>query len=372
MRLKKIPVMTKTLKETLKDVQILLGKPHKKIVGALKYYLSFLNVTENGEKEALFSQKIKKIQTIRYGKMMWVDVRDPNRREISRLAQQFPFHPLHLEDCVSKSQFPKIEQSSEDKYLFLLLRFPSYNPREGSIAINQICFFLGENYLVTIHENTGDTISNIFTDCQENVEQRKAYIDGSSSHLLYIIIEQLTDDLSPILQKILTEVDEAEDIVFDDKVSGVYKIGQLRRKIISLRRVIGPLRILLEDLTGRINKFTPSNLSVYFDDITHRVEKAWETLEEARETVDIYKDADFTISTEKTNRILAVLTLIFTLSIPATVIGSFYGMNISLPGGLDAGPWRFWGNYTTFVVILITAAIPALFMVWYFRKRGWF
>lgn len=364
--------MTKTLKDTLKEIQILLGSPHKKIVGALKYYLGFMNVTENGGKEVELVQKIEKIQTIRHGKITWVDVKDPSRREISQLAQKFPFHPLHLEDCVSKGQFPKIEQSEEDKYLFLLFRFPSLHARDGIITINQICFFLGEDYLVTIHENLNDTIPKIFADCQENAEQRKAYINHSSAHLLYTIIEQLTENLTPILQNILTEVDEAEDIVFDDKISGVYKIGQLRRKIISLRKVIGPLKLLLSDMEGRINKFTRSNLSVYFVDIAHRVDKAWETLEEARETVDIYKDADFIASSEKTNRILAILTIIFTLSIPATVIGSLYGMNILLPGGLDGGPLTFWGKYTTFILILIVAAVPVLLMLWYFRKKGWF
>ncbi|MCR4306285.1 MAG: magnesium transporter, partial [Candidatus Daviesbacteria bacterium] len=230
----------------------------------------------------------------------------------------------------------------------------------------------GQNYLVTIHENSGDIISSMFADCRENAGQRKAYINNSPSHLLYTIVEKLTDDLSPILQNILKEVDETEDIVFDDKVSGVFKVGQLRRKIVSLRRVIGPLRILLEDIEDRINKFSRRNLTVYFVDIAHRVDKAWETLEEARETVDIYKDADFIASTEKTNRILAMLTLIFTLSIPATVIGSFYGMNVFLPGGLDSGPLTFWGRYTTFILVIIAAIVPAFLMVWYFRKKGWF
>ncbi len=364
--------MAETLKDTLKEIQILMGKPHKKIVGALKYYLNFLNVAEEEEKEEEKPQKIEKIQSITHGKIIWVDVKDPTRREISQLAKQFPFHPLHLEDLVSKGQFPKIEQSQEDKYLFLLFRFPRYNTSDLTISINQICFFLGENYLVTIHETAVNTISRIFQDCKDNPEERKAYIDGSSSHLLYTIIEQLTEELSPLLQKILTEVDEAEDIVFDDKVSGVYQIGQLRRKIISLKRVIGPLRILLSDVAVRVNKFSRKDLTVYFDDIIHRVEKAWETLEEAKETVDIYKDADFIISTEKTNRILAVLTIIFTLSIPATVIGTFFGMNIVLPGGLEAGSWKFLGRYTTLIMIFAAASIPALVMVWYFRKRSWF
>jgi magnesium transporter len=364
--------MTKTVKSTLKEIQILLGKPHKRIAGALRGYLNFLNPPENIKQTSAAGNHGEKIQTIHHNKITWVDVKDPGRKEISQLAEQFPFHPLHLEDCVSKGQFPKLEQSDEDKYLFLLFRLPRFHPREGIISISQICFFLGQNYLVTVHENSGDTISSMFADCEENPVQRKAYINNSSSHLLYTIIEKLTDDLVPILQKILQEVDETEDIVFDDKVSGVFKVGQLRRKIISLRRVIGPLRTLLEDIEDRINKFSHRNLTVYFVDITHRIDKAWETLEEARETVDIYKDADFIASTEKTNRILAVLTLIFTLSIPATVVGSFYGMNIPLPGGLDSGPFTFWGRYTTFMLVIIAAVLPAVLMVWYFRKKGWF
>lgn len=363
--------MTKTLKDTLKEIQILLGKPHKKIAGALKGYLNFLNPPENVKEVSESNKNGDKIQTIRHGKITWVDVRDPSRREISKLAERYPFHPLHLEDCVSKGQFPKIEQSDEDRYFFLLFRLPRLH-RDNTVSISQICFFLGQNYLVSIHENTGDTISSMFTDCKENAGQRKAYINNSPSHLLYTIVEKLTDDLAPILQNILQEVDETEDIVFDDKVSGVFKVGQLRRKIVSLRRVIGPLRTLLEDIEDRINKFSHRNLTVYFVDIAHRVDKAWETLEEARETVDIYKDADFIASTEKTNRILAMLTLIFTLSIPATVIGSFYGMNIFLPGSLDSSPFTFWGRYTTFILIIIVAVVPAFLMVWYFRKKGWF
>lgn len=363
--------MPTTLKDTLKEIQILLGKPQKEIAGRLKYYLDFLNIQTN-EKEPRTRPKREKMQTITHKKISWTDITNPSRAVIGKLAQHYPFHPLHLEDCISKGQFPKIEESLEDQYLFLLLRFPHYLVSEDKIIISQICFFLGKNYLVTIHEETDDTISNIFRDCWGNLEEREAYIDNSSAHLIYTIIDQLSKELASPLQAIIKEVERSEDIVFDDKVSAVYQIGQLRQKIITLRRVIGPLRALISDMVTRINKFTSQNLTVYFDNIAHRLDKAWETLEEARETVEIYKDSDFTFSTEKTNKILAVLTLIFTLTIPATVIGTFYGMNILLPGGIEVGNWTFWGKYTTLFIILIVAIIPTLLMQWYFRKRGWF
>ncbi len=87
--------------------------------------------------------------------------------------------------------------------------------------------------------------------------------------------------------------------------------------------------------------------------------------------MEIYKDTDFMLSSEKSNKILAVLTIIFTLAIPATVIGTFYGMNINLPGGMEAGSVSVFGPYTALIVILLASAIPALLMLVYFRRRGW-
>lgn len=364
--------MTKTLRDSLKELQILLGKPQKKIVGTLKYYLDFLNFGKTEEKAEPETPRAEKTRSIRHKDIIWADIKNPSRREISELAEKYPFHPLHLEDCISKGQYPKLEVNEEDHYLFLLLRIPTLNVREGKIVVNQICFFLGKDYLVTLHENTTDAVNTVFDACQTSSRQRQAFFDKSAGHLLYVIMDHLTNDLAPLLQAINEEVNVTEDVVFDDKVSGVYQIGQIRQKVLGLRRAIGPLRAIIEELTTKINKFSSSNLSVYFENIAHRVDKAWETLEEAKETVDIYKDADYTISTEKTNRILAILTIIFTLSIPATVIGTFYGMNILLPGGIEQGPWTFWGKYTTLIIILLVAIFPALLMQIYFRKKGWF
>lgn len=364
--------MTKSLKKTLKKAQIFLGKPHKKIAERFKYYLDFFG----GSKVAQVSPKelpqTEKIQILKHKKITWVDIKDPGRREISTLAEKYPFHPLHLEDCISKNQFPKLEQNIEDKYLFLLLRFPSLNKIDGKIITNQVCFFLGKNYLVTTHGSENDVIREIFDSCKKDRKQREAFIDGSSSYLLYVLLDHLTADLTTHMQSLVEEVDKTEDIVFDDRISGVYQVGQLRQKIISLRRMVGPLRALVQELIGSLNKNTMEDFAVYFENITNRVERIWETLEAARETVEVYKDADFIFSTEKTNRILALLTIIFTLAIPSTVIGTFYGMNVVLPGGIEAGAWQFWGKYTTFIIILAISAVPALAMGWYFKKKNWF
>jgi magnesium transporter len=120
-----------------------------------------------------------------------------------------------------------------------------------------------------------------------------------------------------------------------------------------------------------VQKFSEEDLTLYYDNVNDHIDTVIEILEESRETIEIYKDTDFMLSTEKTNKILAILTILFTLSIPATVIGAFYGMNIALPGEMEIGSSQFFGPYTTFVILTLLSITSALFMLWYFRKLGW-
>lgn len=129
------------------------------------------------------------------------------------------------------------------------------------------------------------------------------------------------------------------------------EVTLLRRKIADLRRIVFPMRRVLAELAREVNRFSNTDLTKYFSDIQDHVEKLWETLEACKETIEIYKDTHFMLSTEKSNKILAILT------IPYTVIGTIYGMNINLPGGIETGAWAFLGPYTTLIILLIVATI---------------
>jgi magnesium transporter len=178
--------------------------------------------------------------------------------------------------------------------------------------------------------------------------------------------------VSEVVKGVLEELDDIEDRVFDAQTSDATHIGLLRREIVRLRRTILPLKDIMADLPADASGFGHDNLTRYYRNITRLIDRLSETVDEAKETIEIYKDADFTASTAKTNEILAILTIIFTLAIPATVLGTFYGMNINLPGGIEAGAWQFFGTYTTLIVLVLASVVPAVFMYWYFKKKKWF
>ncbi len=320
------------------------------------------------EEQRKMSDSERRLETIRSNGVLWTNIQKPTYSDMTVLGQKYPFHRLNLEDCLSKIQIPKIDRYQD--HTFVILHFPTPDKEKGFL-FSQLAIFIGTDYLVTIHHGDLKPLEELFAMCKIDEPQRQVIMGKSAGYLLYKIIDTLVDDLLHILMKVVGNIDDIEDSVFDERISIPRQISLLRREITSLRRIVIPLRRTVVDLSKDVQRFSREDLAVYFKDVQDHIEKVYEALEEAKETVEIYKDTDFMLSNEKTNKILAVLTIVFTLSIPATVIGTFYGMNINLPGGIQTGTWDQLGIYTTLIFVLVASSVSALFMVLYFRRLGW-
>jgi magnesium transporter len=314
---------------------------------------------------------IRNVETIQGEKFSWIDLQNPDRKDVEQLAQKYHFNSLNVEDCMTKFELPKLD--SYEDHVFLILHFPPLNPIKKMSRVSQLAIFIGKDYLVTVHQGDLKPLVDLVNVCKgESDPQRKQRLMGKSTgFLLHEIIDVLVDDLLHVSRKIVGNLDDIEDSVFDESKSAARKISLLRREITTLRRIVHPLKRIILETAKNIEKFSKSeeSLTLYYDDIIDHVDKVSETLDESKETMEIYKDTDFMLSTEKTNKILALLTIIFTLAIPATVIGTFYGMNVNLPGGIDSAEGI--SNYSTFIIILLASGIPALIMYIYFRRLGW-
>jgi len=338
--------------------------------------------------------------------LTWINIENPTResmREILRYG--YHFHELNIADCLSKIQIPKIDRYRD--YIFVILHFPttanttssrhhSTPQRDSTIAVitsrtrrrkhshgssritslhlSQLSIFAGKNFLVTVHQGDLQPLNDLFHECKEgNTSKRDEIMGKTSGYLLHTIIDVLVDDLFHLLMKIVGNLQDIEEAVFDDRVEIVREISHLRRDITALRRIVFPLNRIVSEISSRdIQKLSEGeDLTEYYNDVEDHINKVLEVLESSRETIEIYKDTDFMLNTEKANQILAILTIVFTFSIPAAVVGTFYGMNINLPGGIETGPWTFLGTYTTLIIVLTISAASALVMYWYFHKVGW-
>jgi len=315
----------------------------------------------------------KKIENIQGNEFAWIDLQNPDRKDVEKLATKYNFNELNIEDCMTKFELPKLD--SYDDHFFVILHFPPLAQKIGISKNSQLSIFIGKDFLVTVHQGDLKPLVELVDTCKSDLDQemKSRLLGESSGDLLHEIIDALVDDLLHTSRKIIANLDEMEDNVFDESKPVARSIALLRREINRLRRISVPLKKFVLEIAKNVKRFSDNSddeLSLYFDDVIDHIDKVIETLEESRETMEIYKDTDFVLSNEKTNKVLAVLTMIFTLAIPSTVIGTFYGMNVNLPGGIGDNVMII-GPFTTFIVIILASAIPAIIMFAYFKKLGW-
>ena len=303
------------------------------------------------------------LESITWNDLTWVNIEPPTERETEYLAKNYPFHPLDLDDCLSRIQRPKIDEYED--YLFLVFHFPVFNKEARVTTLSQVSVFIGEKYLVTLHEGELKPLVKLFKECQIDEESRQEYFSQGPGYLLYRLIDRLVDYCLPILDKIGDNIERTEDNIFASSgmPRAIEEISILRRDVISFRRIIWPMRAVIGSLEPRIRRFTKMDLEVYFGDTVDHVDKIWDGLDEYKEIIEGLNDTHDSLATNRTNEVMRMLTIIATILLPITVVASIFGMNIPL------GPFGS-SNLSFLYVFLICLAIIGG-MLYFFRRQRW-
>jgi magnesium transporter len=303
------------------------------------------------------------IEAVTYQGVTWVNIEHPTTLETDYLAQHYPFNQLDLDDCLSRRQRPKIDEYKD--YLFVVLHFPKWFKELQIARPSQVGMFIGRKYVVTIHAGELTPLVKFFEVCKENEVVRRRNMNKGSAFLAYRIIDLLVDYCFPIMDKILSQMEEVEDKVFDEVVETARDVAVVRRDIIAQRRIIWPLRVVIAELEPKLRKFTTRNLSHLFGDTVDHLNKIWDTLDECKEVIEVIKDSDYVLSTDRINRIMRILTVLAAIMLPFMVISSLYGMNVHLPGGLTGG------TYESLIILFSLMSLLAGGMLYFFHRKHW-
>ena len=186
----------------------------------------------------------------------------------------------------------------------------------------------------------------------------------SSGYLLYRILDRLVDYCFPITNRIIANVEEAEDHLFSEPARDtVREISILRRDIMAYRLIIRPQPAILKSLEVRDYPFLREDLDVYFGDIGDHIGKIYETLDEYKEVVEGLSATSDSLFSHRTNEVMKMLTVLGTILLPLLVISGLYGMNVPLP---------FQGSSFAFLFIILVTLCVSGTMLAYFRYRRWF
>ncbi len=295
--------------------------------------------------------------------LTWINVVAPGLEKATELAERFGWHPLDVEDIVSKRQRPKVDDYEDDGYLFAVLHFPAYDKAVQRLNAAELDVFLGPDYLVTIPNRELLPVTRLFGRCENDEALREQLFAKGSGRLLYEVLDDLFDYCFPILDKIGHKLDSIEDDMFEKRAEDVVRdISNVKQEIISYRKVIKPERSTLRVLERRVDKFLPEELDLYFDDIVDSAERIWDQLDNYKEVVDGLESTNESVISHRQNDVLRVLTIFSVILLPLTLISGIFGMNVHFPGFDTAA--LFW-----VIVGLMIAMIVAMFG--FFRWKRW-
>jgi magnesium transporter len=296
--------------------------------------------------------------------LTWIHLDPPIDPEtVNTLRARFGWHPLDVEDVLSKRQRPKVDDYVDDGYLFGVLHFPAYDKNVQRLNAGELDFFIGPDYLVTISNVQLNPVTRLFTRLHEDERMRDNLFSRGSGRLLYEILDDLFDYCFPILDKIAYKLDSIEDDIEDRRSEEIVSdISKVKQEIISFRKIVKPQRPALRLLERHIERFLPEDLELYFDDLVDASERIWDLLDNYKEVVEALESTNESVISHRQNDILRVLTIFSVVLLPLTLISGIFGMNVLFPGE---------HTHTAFWVIVGLMVGTIVSMVAFFKYKRW-
>lgn len=303
------------------------------------------------------------VQSLTYDGITWIDIHKPTIEDVEYLREHYPFfHPLDLEDLLSKSERAKIDEY--DNYLFIVLHFPVFNRRTRRLERSEVDIFVGHGFLVTVSDGRLSPLGEDFEDSEKDERIKRQFMSRGSYYLLYMLIDSLVDYCFPILDKDNQNIASIEERIFDGNAKEIVKeISIVRRNLINFRRIIKPELSLIVSLERKDWEFLKGDLDVYWGDVSDHMAQIWERLEDLWDLIEGLSETIESLTSHRINEVMKILTIFSVIMLPLSVVSGIYGMNIrQLP--LASHPLSF------LIIIGIMAAIAGGMLV-YFKREGW-
>lgn len=333
------------------------------------------------------------IPTVTYNGLSFINLNTPTEEEVKFLNKTFGFSMLNLEDYLYKTQIPKIEtykdyslvvvdvpyipqpgksKKENNKFFFLpnvlsnrvpLPVFPKI-PRKKRISVGEVDFFIGDNYIVVLHDEKTPQIDELFDICKLNEKHREDLMGKGPVYLLYRIIDILVDSSFSYIDDITNTIDYIDRQLEHSRSSSVIEdISMTRRNIVVFETMIKPALPIFADLEKGKYKTLNGEMMPFWSNIFDHLQKIWERLEDNKELILGISESHESILSNRSNELVKFLTVITSISFPFVIVNNLYSMNVrGLPFSNE--PWIV-------MVLFMVIFTGGLLIIAYFKFREW-
>jgi magnesium transporter len=290
---------------------------------------------------------------------VWVDLHAPTDGDIAGIADELGLHRLAIEDALhDQRQRPKLDRY--DSHLFLVGYVVRLNSDTGVLSVSELAAFITERALVTVHHEPID-----LDDVLRRWDSAADLAEYGVAFLVHGLLDHVVDSQFAAVQTLDDEVDALEDLMFEDRPADrdiQYRALRLRKSLTGLRRVVLPMRDLIDDLIHPDHDLAGGALGPYFKDVYDNVRRTTERLLGLRELVATLRDTQLNIQSTRFNMIMKKVTSWAAIIAVPTAITGFYGQNVPYPGSEQV--WGFW--MSTVMIVLLSCGL-----YWSFKRRDW-
>ncbi|WP_214109769.1 magnesium transporter CorA family protein [Acrocarpospora catenulata] len=291
--------------------------------------------------------------------VVWFDLCSPDEHELDMISEELGLHELAIRSVLTPNQRPKLDMY--DSHMFLNVYATFFDPETGGLDMVQGSAFITSNALVTVRDSDRFSI--------EEIARRWDASAGLAEHgvmfLLHGLLDYVVDNQFDVVQAMDEKIERLEDKLFDEQVpdqAEVRRTFELRRSLVTFRRVAMPMREIVTSLFRRNDLVRDSTLAPYFQDVYDHALRVAEWTDSLRDLVGNIREAHMTMQNNRMNLIMKRVTSWAAIIAVPTAITGFYGQNVPYPGAQQI--WGFWAS-----TLIWAAAAGALY--WQFRKRDW-
>ena len=290
---------------------------------------------------------------------VWFDLCEPTEEDLASISEELGLHPLAVEDAVHENQRPKLDRYKS--HLFLTAYSVSFNAATGQLDACEIDAFVAGNALVTVRKSPRFDIGEVARRWDDAPEISRF----GTGVLLHGLLDYVVDTHFAAVQSLDTQIEALEDELFADNPRDremQRRTYELRKSLVTLRRVVLPMREVVNSLMRRDLDVVSSELMPYYQDVYDHVLRATEWTESLRDLVTTILETHLTVRGNRLNVIMKQVTSWAAIIAVPTAVTGFYGQNVPYPGfGHAAGLWTSTG--------IMVGLSGLLYLI--FRRKDW-
>ena len=290
---------------------------------------------------------------------VWLDLRDPDRDDLAVLMDEFGLHPLAVEDAVHEHERPKLDRYRS--HLFLTAYGARLHDPSGELVTSELAAFVTKKALITVRKDDGLDIGSVVERWDASPDLAKFGV----GYLLHGLIDYVVDGHFETVQSLDQAIESLEDQLFDAVPQGQEvqrRSFELRKSLVLLRRIVIPMREVVNSLMRRDLQIVDEQLMPYYQDVYDHVLRATEWTESLRDLVTTILETNLTIQGNRMNVITKKVTGWAAIIAVPTFITGFYGMNVPYPG---------FGKMVGFATSAAIMIVSGLLLYVVFKRKDW-